>query len=602
MTTKDTKKEWTVMVYMAGDNNLSPDMSYAMEHIRRAADEHRATVNLFVYYDGSSPEIPTLYCDYSSENHDKIFYRASKISKRFRDRRERPEAGDNEDSAKMYSALNFVDWCVNLVEHPGGSGRKAENYALVFAGHTAGFHSIGLFRDESTGYHMSMPKLRWLLERITEQRSADGDGTQDREEDANEDSASITVIGEKLAVLGFDSCAMGMLEVGYQFRDLAQALLVSEGNIPNAGWSYAEILGSIGKGKADGPTAAEAIVHAFIAKQDNYSVGGVAVDMAAWDLAKLPELDEPLADLALLLRNCLEDKGTALYRQVERMLLQAHWRCQTYMFDQNVDLLDLCSLLKKEAELVATEIRDVPEQILAIPALCDHVIRAIRNIVILSGFSGGTYQFSNGISLFFPWSATSFLASERDYCRLRFVDETKAGRMWTNFLAKYLLEVTLRPGQTPTVAGPSFAGGMSDVVNLIEDTEEDTVEAGVVYRPYVYKTEKWVPEPSDGSDTDGSDAETRVPDNPKTRVPDNPKTRVPDNPKTRVPDNPKTRVPDNPKTRMFGSLASYFDQLFAFKNIRTDWNISGFTKDVSDLETRTGDGPHQESSAGIDET
>mgnify|MGYP003416863881 FL=1 len=34
MTIKDTRKEWTVMVYMAGDNNLSPDRSYAMERIR----------------------------------------------------------------------------------------------------------------------------------------------------------------------------------------------------------------------------------------------------------------------------------------------------------------------------------------------------------------------------------------------------------------------------------------------------------------------------------------------------------------------------------------------------------------------------------------
>jgi len=43
MTTKDTRKEWTVMVYMAGDNNLSPDMSYAMERIRRAADDQPRT-------------------------------------------------------------------------------------------------------------------------------------------------------------------------------------------------------------------------------------------------------------------------------------------------------------------------------------------------------------------------------------------------------------------------------------------------------------------------------------------------------------------------------------------------------------------------------
>ena len=32
-----SEKEWTVMIYMAGDNNLSVDMAYAMEQIKDVA-------------------------------------------------------------------------------------------------------------------------------------------------------------------------------------------------------------------------------------------------------------------------------------------------------------------------------------------------------------------------------------------------------------------------------------------------------------------------------------------------------------------------------------------------------------------------------------
>ena len=60
-----TQKEWTIMIYMAGDNNLAVDMAYAMEQIKGVADNNVDSPNLFVYYDGNSPAIPTLYCDFS---------------------------------------------------------------------------------------------------------------------------------------------------------------------------------------------------------------------------------------------------------------------------------------------------------------------------------------------------------------------------------------------------------------------------------------------------------------------------------------------------------------------------------------------------------
>ena len=59
------EREWTIMIYMAGDNNLAVDMAYAMEQIKGVAAEGADSPNLFVYYDGNSPAIPTLYCDFS---------------------------------------------------------------------------------------------------------------------------------------------------------------------------------------------------------------------------------------------------------------------------------------------------------------------------------------------------------------------------------------------------------------------------------------------------------------------------------------------------------------------------------------------------------
>jgi hypothetical protein len=41
-------KEWTIMIYMAGDNNLAVDMAYAMEQIKEVAAKGEDSPNLFV--------------------------------------------------------------------------------------------------------------------------------------------------------------------------------------------------------------------------------------------------------------------------------------------------------------------------------------------------------------------------------------------------------------------------------------------------------------------------------------------------------------------------------------------------------------------------
>lgn len=40
------EKEWTIMIYMAGDNNLAVDMAYAMEQIKEVAAEGTQSPNL----------------------------------------------------------------------------------------------------------------------------------------------------------------------------------------------------------------------------------------------------------------------------------------------------------------------------------------------------------------------------------------------------------------------------------------------------------------------------------------------------------------------------------------------------------------------------
>ena len=82
---------------------------------------------------------------------------------------------------------------------------------------------------------------------VRSERQLKKDAKENRVEKDFWERETTELIGQKLDILGFDSCVMGMLEVGYQFYDVAKTMISSEGSVPSAGWTYAKILGCLGR-------------------------------------------------------------------------------------------------------------------------------------------------------------------------------------------------------------------------------------------------------------------------------------------------------------------------------------------------------------------
>jgi hypothetical protein len=139
---------------------------------------------------------------------------------------------------------------------------------------------------------------------------------------------------------------------------------------------------------------------------------------------------------------------------MERIILQVHWKCQSYMYDQNVDLGDFCELLANECGLVIDEMGggDDLDILYEVQDKCGVVLDELKKAVILSGFSGGAYQYSNGMSVFFPWSREGYAVSRKNYEGLWFARDVGRGKRftWTGFLKKYLNEVALRKFEPET--------------------------------------------------------------------------------------------------------------------------------------------------------
>ncbi|HEY0462438.1 MAG TPA: clostripain-related cysteine peptidase [Pyrinomonadaceae bacterium] len=562
------EKNWTIMVYFAGDNNLNTEMVYALEEMKKIKNPN---INLYVYFDGYSSNVPTLYCDFSNTDSQFKFYRSSAIKDKLIKRKVSEEFRFNENSASINNIINFVDWCVKrdrkAAAKGNGTGAVEKKYAMIFSGHSFSFLDWGLFKDDKANFYMTLSKLKWMFERITLKEDALTEIAKKEEAEQAEEALkrgfqlvpwndeklkerTAEIIGRPLDLLGFDSCLMSTLEIASQFKELANTMVASQGSVPNAGWNYAQIL--LGKLNDQANAGAKEIavnfVDEFIKQQNKFALADISVDMAAWDLTALPKLEKDFIIFVSKLIDCFKENESTVYNQMRRILTHVHWQCQTFLYEQNVDLGDFCHLLVKEIELLKTETEvKTIAPIVEVGTACEEVLKRIRECILLTGFSGSDFQFSNGISIFFPWSWASYLSAKKDYLKLSFIKKSPAGEKWNEFLKKYLTEITLRKSHALTQTDREG--------NAIITADSESV----VYESYTLLSEQ--------------NGETGVED---TNEPDEMGKQPPDG--TRQP-------PDG--TRLFGNMSIFLSRFMKLKNYQTNWNQSGFTSKRVKFKAKT---------------
>lgn len=544
----DDEKDWTIMVYMAGDNNLSENMAFSLADLKTAvntADEEvKARVNLCAFFDGSSLTAPTKYIDYSPTEDGKNFVQGDP------DKLEPFEynlPGD-ENTATAKSILNFIRWCVE------DRKKKAKNYALIFSGHSFGFHGTSFLRDENSGGSMTLFMFRYALKKASE----------------------LFFDRKKIAILGFDSCVMSMLEVAYELQGTAQTMVASEGSLPNSGWGYAPLLTDFiekfdpkegfEKAGLDIPAgidfmespgyiraAASSFVTNFINHYNELLIGGRSVDIAGWDLDNVGKVVTRVNEFAGLLNSHLDltdriekkqltDGDIRRHHELKKIILQTQYDAQSYMKNQCVDLIDFCGRFMRECEFVYggqdhdafVELHDAAQRIIDDAGKC----------IMLSGFSGDEYQYSNGMSIYFPWSLLTFTLTNYRYQYLYFVrgEDGSArrpvpegpGANWYIFLRNYLSRVTLRlvrsDGYVATATGTTPNGNSEGIPTWSKDNP------------------RWTK------------------DNPRWTK-DNPRLNR---------DNPRL-TKDNPRLNR-GEVGEYLFYFERFKNVQMAWDINGITK------------------------
>lgn len=389
------KADWTVMVYMAGDNELSHEMVLALQELKGYSEERRQQVRIVAQFDPSGLGLPTRRYDFSKEP-------AWGPGDSLGDWEDRNFDIDETNTGNPEALIAFTDWA--------GSSYEADRYALILSGHGSGATEEKLLLDAYSSDALTIPELASTLESVVEKLGVD-----------------------KLDLLGLDCCFMSMAEVGFQIRNLADVMIGAQGFEPQRGWPYHNILVAITDRRRELDRAlnarevADLMVQVYTNSYADYDrAAGSSVDLAAVDLREIEGIKEPLEELALVLESSLDSSLSDVH--------MARWRAQTYKFDQYVDLWDFCDQLE---EVYAHS----PVEKKKLNGVCERVKKAIYNekkgtgCLIRSGCAGFAYQHSHGLSIYLPWAKRA-----RGYKSLDLPTTTG----WNRLVSSYL-EKTRRP-------------------------------------------------------------------------------------------------------------------------------------------------------------
>jgi clostripain len=214
-------KEWTFMVYIAADNNL--EGAAIDDFLEMSSVGSDSDINIVVQVDRTAGH-NNEYGDWTTTHRFLITPgmepRAVNAISNWGD----GKGGREINMGDPQNLIDFVDWSIN--NYP------AYNYALILWNHGGGW------RKKTTGKELPEKEV-----------CNDGNDALLMNELQNALSTIYQSTRDEFALLGFDACLMGMVEVAYEMQDYAMVMVGSEEKEPNDGWPYDTILSDL----ADNP-------------------------------------------------------------------------------------------------------------------------------------------------------------------------------------------------------------------------------------------------------------------------------------------------------------------------------------------------------------
>jgi len=228
-------------------------------------------------------------------------------------------------------------------------------------------------------------------------------------------------LGGRLTFLGFDACAMGMIEVASEVRPYCDYLLASEGLVPWGGFPYDEFFGRL----VARPTATPAEFLPDFCAVYVAAYPGEEVCLSALDMR---QLDRVIPLLARTLHDSIAPQaaGFRLARAGVQTFAPTPGR-PPRASDQHIDFIHFWQLA---------------------PGQGTGALRQVLNPLVVANRTAGTYYANaRGVAVWFPFSYLGFKELAGSYQQLTFSDSVP----WGQFLNNYYGQDDVKPSQ-PSIA------------------------------------------------------------------------------------------------------------------------------------------------------
>ncbi|MBF0159015.1 MAG: pre-peptidase C-terminal domain-containing protein [Magnetococcales bacterium] len=373
-----TNDSWTILVYMAADNNLE---AFGLQDINEMESVNLPNnVNVVVLVDRSAG-YSTADGNWSDTRRGAIQHDndTSRISSSL------TSLGEL-DTGNPNTLANFVDW--------GTSNYRADRYALVVWDHGGGLS--GTCSDDTSGSGLSV-----------------GDMTN-----------AVAQSNIKFDIIGFDTCLQGMVEQVDDLRAYTGVVVASEQTEPGDGWAYDRWLSALSAGTTstatmDAKALSKTIVDTFGA---SYANSGEKVTLSAIDTSKIPTLTARINDFT---KAVLADTSTASWSKLRtaRTGTAAVLDFPVEAGKPGWDYLDLGDYMNRVSSSFGTSS--------AIGKAARDVSQALTGAVIqqYSDFAG-----SSGLSVYLPGSKGE-LTSSYNGSNWAFLKDTN----WDQFVGKLVV-------------------------------------------------------------------------------------------------------------------------------------------------------------------
>lgn len=470
--------KWTVMVYLAGDNNLTSNCITVLQQLE--AVKYNEGVRVLACFDSNTPwpkgsRYLVINGKWRKNNKelDWEIYNDLIITKERDHELEVPDFCKDKRFKGHYMKRNdvaeglrrFLDWAMQ-------DRFSSEHYMLVLYGHGPVVAGKTFLARENPPSSLRMNDLPKLLGRHFGPT-------------------------RKLDILALQNCAMNGIETGYELRDQVDYMIGSQGLVLAYGWPYERIVSALVDNLSDEPVdATKKILKACARHLIDFSVMDRSSEQSVCDLSKLRDPDprklpdpdnatKAISKLSRVLQGVLEfipvpdrrlseDKHQLVleYPTICDAIRIARLEAQSFWGETFVDVYDFCErLLKKCNEAIVLhgdlingvadpgvqrQLRNtiLMREFKKIIKCCQGVMNAVEGMVTYSYYIGPELQYSHGLSIYFPWSMQgepySFIFRRKDrehtlvsafetYSRFDFVKESG----WADFL-KAFYRATLR--------------------------------------------------------------------------------------------------------------------------------------------------------------